>query len=145
MKKLYAIIILAFISFLNAVYLTIEAFRLKSWATTEFICDINDKLSCSSLFTFDFAWIFGVIPFPLIAMFVYPIIAIIAFMWIKWKCQKPFLPLLIIAVCGMLFNSYFIFNEYLVWVYCPACLACSVAITTIAIISLVWIVCKKKV
>lgn len=142
MKKLYSIIILAFISFLNAVYLTIEAFRLKAWVTSEFICDINAQLSCSWLFTFDFPRIFGVIPFPLIAMFVYPIIATVAFLWVKWKCKKPFLPLLIIAILWMLFNSYFIFNEYLVWVYCPACLACSVAITTIAIISAFWIVKK---
>lgn len=135
MKKLYAIIILSFFSILNAIYLTIWAFNYKAWDTSELFCDVSSTFSCSSLFSFDFAWIFWIIPFPLLAMIVYPIIAIIAFMWVKKVIKNPFLPILILWIWWMLFNSYIIYNEYLVWIYCLACLACSFAITTIAIIS----------
>lgn len=143
MKKLYAILTLAVISFWNAVYLTLEAFKYKSGDTSKFLCDINDTFSCSSLFAFDFSWIFGV-PFPAIAMVVYPIIAIIAIMGILKKCQKSFPIIAGLGVGWMMFNSYIIYNEFQVWVFCPACLACTVAITTIAILSFIWIKCNKK-
>jgi len=79
MKKLYTIIALALISIGNAIYLTISAFQYKAGDTSNFLCDINDTLSCSNLFAFDFSWILG-IPFPAIAMVVYPVITIIAFL-----------------------------------------------------------------
>ena len=139
MKKLYAILALAIISFWNALYLTIQALKLKAWDSWKFLCDINDQLSCSSLFSFDFAW-FGSIPFPAIAMVVYPIIAIIAILALKKKCKKAFQVLLGLAIWWMMFNSYIIYNEFIVWVFCPACLACSVAITTIAILSAIWLI-----
>lgn len=144
MKKLYAIIILAFISFLNAVYLTYWAFNYKSWDTSEFFCDINSTFSCSNLFAFDFSWIFWIIPFPLIAMVVYPIIAILAFLWIKKIIKNPFLPLLLLSIWWILFNSYIIYNEFQVSIFCPACLACTVAISTIAILSAIWNFCDNK-
>lgn len=138
MKKLYTIIALALISMWNAIYLTIAAFNYKAWDTSKLACDINDSLSCSSLFSFDFARIFW-IPFPAIAMIVYPIIAIIALLWILWKCKKAFSIILWIAIWWMMFNGYIIYNEFQIWIFCPSCLACTIAITTIAIISLFWI------
>ncbi|MGE4444263.1 MAG: vitamin K epoxide reductase family protein [Candidatus Altimarinota bacterium] len=134
MKKLYAILILALASLGNAIYLTISAFNYKAGDTSAFFCDVNDTLSCSNLFAFPFAWIFG-IPFPAIAMVVYPIIALIALLAILGKTKKHFIFLLIIALMGMSFNSYIIYNEYLIGIYCLACLACSIAITSIAILS----------
>lgn len=141
MKKLYAILVLALISLWNAIYLTISAFNYKAWDTSKLFCDVSDTLSCSSLFSFDFAWIFG-IPFPAIAMVVYPIIALIAILGILGKCKKAFHVILGLWIWWMMFNSYIIYNEYLVWIYCLACLACSVAITTIAILSFIWV--KQK-
>lgn len=142
MKKLYAILALAIISFWNALYLTISALKYKAWDTEKFICDINDKLSCSSLFSFDFSWFWN-IPFPAIAMIVYPVIAIIAFFTLKNKIKKWYQILLWLAIWWMLFNSYIIYNEFIIWVFCPACLACTLAITIIAILSALWL--KDKV
>ncbi len=137
MKKYIAIITLSVFSIANAIYLTLAAFSFKANWAEKLFCDINDTFSCSSLFSFDFAWIFG-IPFPLIALCVYPIIAWIALYWIIKKSQKAFLAIMIIALCWMCFNWYIIYNEFQVWVFCPACLACSASITTIAIISAFW-------
>lgn len=138
MKNLYAILVLALISLWNAVYLTISAFDYKDWNTSKLFCDVNDTLSCSSLFSFDFAWICG-IPFPAIAMVVYPIIALIALLGIFWKCKKAFHIMLWLWIWWMMFNLYIIYNEYVVWIYCLACLACTLAITTITILSAIWI------
>lgn len=138
MKKLYTIILLALISFWNAIYLTIAAFKFRAWEYEKLICDINDKLSCSSLFSFDFAWIFW-IPFPEIAMIVYPLITIIALLGIFKKCKKSFEIMFGLWIWWMLFNSYIIYNEFLLWIFCPSCLVCSASITTIAILSFIWI------
>lgn len=143
MKKLYTIILLSLISLWNAIYLTNAALKYKNWVWEKLFCDVSDTLSCSNLFTFDFAW-FWPIPFPMIAMLVYPIIAIIAYLWLKWKIKNHFKIISIIALMWMCFNWYIIFNEFVVWVFCLACLACSVAITTIAWISLYWNFCEKK-
>lgn len=141
MKKLYAILILALISLWNAIYLTISAFDYKAWNTSSLFCDLNNTFSCSNLFSFDFAWIFW-IPFPFIAVVVYPILALIAILWILKKCKKAFHILLVLWIWWMMFNSYIIYNEYLVWVYCLACLACTISITTITILSAIWV--KQK-
>ena len=63
----------------------------------------------------------------------------ITILWILNKCKKSFQILLWLWIWWMLFNSYIIYNEFIVWVFCPACLACSVAITAIAILSAIWI------
>lgn len=144
MKKLYAIIVLALISMGNALYLTISALNYKAWDTSKIACDINDTLSCSSLFSFDFAWIFG-IPFPAIAMVVYPIITIIALLWVVKKCKKSFEIILWLGIWGILFNAYIIYNEFQIWIFCPACLACTASIATIAILSFIWVKSKKAI
>lgn len=143
MKKLYAIIVLALISMGNALYLTLSALNYKAGDSSKFACDINDTLSCSSLFSFDFAWIFW-IPFPAIAMVVYPIITIIAVLWVFKKCKKSFEIMLWLGIWGILFNGYIIYNEFQVWVFCPACLACTWAITTITILSFIGVKSKKS-
>lgn len=135
MKKMYAILILALISFWNAIYLTLSALNYKAWDRSSLFCDVSQTLSCSNLFGYDFAWIFG-IPFPAIAMVVYPIIALIAWVAIFKKKVSFYKILAILAVMWALFNAYIIFNEYQVWVYCLACLACTCAIVTIWILSI---------
>lgn len=144
MKKLYAILALAIISFWNAIYLTISALQYKAWDTSKFACDINDMFSCSNLFSFDFAWI-AWIPFPAIAMVVYPIIALIAILGIIWKCKHAFKIILWLWIWWMMFNSYIIYNEFIINIFCPACLACSIAITTIAILSAIWMNDKRAI
>jgi uncharacterized membrane protein len=100
MKKLITIIMLSFIASLNAAYLTYNAYLLKASENTfnielgdnsviEFACDFNSTFSCSSVFSHDFAWVFGV-PFSLIALIVYPIIMLIAYLGIKEKIKNVY-------------------------------------------------------
>lgn len=144
MNKLKAIIVLALISTFNAAYLTYEAYLLKLWkSTNEFICDINSTFSCSSVFKEDFSWMFGV-PFSLIALIVYPIIMLVAYLWITWKISKlkTFNILALLSMWWILFNSYIIFNEFFLKTYCLLCLMCTVIIVSILLISLFW---KKEI
>jgi uncharacterized membrane protein len=146
MKKIYAILALSFISFLNAVYLTISAYSLKaemaaSGTASEFFCDVNSVFSCSNLFLQDFAWIFGV-PFSAIAMIVYPVLFIVAFLGLKSKNTNYFKATGLMALGGISFNGYIIFNELQIPIICLACLACTIAIATIAILS--FLISKEK-
>ncbi len=95
MKKLFiTVMVLATIAFGNAVYLTNQAYTLKdkmaesagSYAT---FCDINSTFSCSNVLLSPRAQIFG-LPFPAIAMVVYPIIFLIALLGYLGICRKPF-------------------------------------------------------
>ena len=151
-KKLISIIILSFIATINALYLTYNAYILKAsqntfniWNLSKpdiwFACDFNSTFSCSSVFTHDFAWIFW-IPFSLIALIVYPIIILIAFLWIKNNIKNVYKVLLIMVIWWIIFNWYIIFNEYFVWVYCFLCLICTAIIIAIWGISLAWL--KEK-
>ncbi len=154
MKKLITIIILSFIASINAAYLTYNAYLLKAsqnvfnlWninTNTDviwFACDINSTFSCSSVFTNDFAWMFWV-PFSLIALIVYPIILLVALLWIKNKIKNVYKILLAIVAGWIIFNWYVIVNEYFVWVYCFLCLICTAIIIAIWGLSIAWL--KEK-
>lgn len=148
-KKLIAIIIMSFIATINAAYLTYNAYILKASQESfdllgqnlqviAFACDFNSTFSCSSVFTHDFAWIFG-IPFSLIALIVYPIILLIAFLAIKNKIKNAYKILLTMVIWWIIFNWYIIVNEYFVWVYCFLCLICTLIIIAIGWISIAWL------
>jgi len=83
MKKLFiAIMTLSVIAFGNAVYLTNQAYTLKekmaeSIGSYSTFCDINSTFSCSNVLLSPRAQFLG-LPFPAIAMVVYPIIFLIA-------------------------------------------------------------------
>ena len=141
-KKLMTIIFLSLIATFNATYLTFSAFNIKAqkafsfWGeTTSSFCDLNSTFSCSSVFTHDFSWMFW-IPFSLIAMIVYPLIIAIAVMWFFGVIKNHYKILFLLAIWGLLFNSYIIVNEVFVSTYCLLCLMC-----TLIIIS-VWILAK---
>lgn len=144
MKKLISIIVLSLISIWNAIYLTIAALKFKAWIWEKLVCDINSTLSCSDLFSFDFTRIFWVMPFPMLALFVYILIIILALTWILKKYNWVFKFIMIIWIWWILFNSYIIYNEFKVWVFCIACLICSFAILTITILSLIGFLQEKK-
>lgn len=144
MKKLIYIIILSLISIWNALYLTLAAFKFNTWIWEKLICDINSYLSCSELFSYPFTWIFGY-PFAMLAIFVYSFIIIIAILGLLKKCNKSFKIILTVWIMGMLFNSYIIWNEINVWVFCLTCLMCSLSITTITIISIFWVKESRKI
>jgi uncharacterized membrane protein len=149
--KLLVIGLLWIIWTIDAAYLTNEAYKIKDslksfwWFWEEQIwmaCDINSIFSCSSVFKDDFAWILW-LPFSAIALTVYPIIAIVAFLWLKWKIKNHFKILLIMSLWGLLFNSYIIYNEYLIWAYCLLCIICTVIIVTILGLSTLWLKNQK--
>lgn len=146
MKKLISIIVLSSIATFNAVYLTIQAYAIKWQALNEITplpCDINSTFSCSSVFTHDFSWIFW-IPFPVIAMFVYPIIIAVALLGLLWKIKSHFKILFFMWIWGLLFNSYFIYHEILVSTYCLLCLACTLIIISIAVMWKIGMCEEKK-
>lgn len=73
MKKTSIILALCVIAFLNATYLTGKAYDLIPGKT---FCDINSKWSCGVVVTHPAVQIFGV-PFPAIAMAVYPVLFVL--------------------------------------------------------------------
>lgn len=147
-NKLIIIILLSMIALFNAIYLTINAYELlfakanSTWIIP-FVCDINSTFSCSSVFSHSFARPFW-IPFPLIAIFVYPIIIIVSVLWLAWMIKKHFTILFYIWLAWFLFNSYFIINEIIVNTYCILCLICTLIIITIAILWKIWEIEIKK-
>jgi uncharacterized membrane protein len=95
MKKLFiAIMVLAAIAFGNAVYLTTQAYTLKtqlaeSAGSYASFCDINSTFSCSNVLLSPRAQFFG-FPFPALAMVVYPVIFLIALLGYLGICRKAF-------------------------------------------------------
>lgn len=137
MKKLLTICILSLIALANASYLTRKAFEIKAGSTTQGFCDLNGTLSCSNVLTAPEAWI-GSIPFPAVALAVYPILFCIA-LWgiVRKKHSQASNILAYLSGAGILFNSYFILTEAIVIkAFCPLCLLCTGIIITIFILSL---------
>ena len=137
-NKLIIIILLSMIAVFNASYLTIGAYELleakaNSTSIVPFACDLNSTFSCSGVFTHTFSRPFW-IPFSLIALFVYPMIILIAGLWLAWKIKNHFTILFYMWIGWFLFNSYFIVNEIIVNTYCVLCLMCTVIIVAIAIL-----------
>lgn len=148
MKKLFiAIMTLAVIAFGNAVYLTNQAYTLQtnmaeSAGTYSTFCDINSTFSCSNVLISPRAQFFG-FPFPALAMVVYPIIFLVALFGYLGICRKAFPILAGMAVGGMCFNGYYIYQEAVyIGSYCPLCLVCSAIIVSIFGISVYGM--KKK-
>lgn len=81
MRKYLIILILAVIAFANATYLSYEAYQFWFASNAEALrslpCDLSATLSCSGILSNPRALVFG-IPFPMIAMVVYPIIFLLA-------------------------------------------------------------------
>mgnify|MGYP003594222412 CR=1 FL=1 len=147
MKKYLVIAVLAAIGIFNAIYLSIPAYEYWNGADSSALqmmpCDISDKLSCSGILQNPRAIIFSFgdfkIAFPMIAAVVYPILFLIALWGWFSKTTCPAKILTGLSAGGMLFNSYVITQEFIVWVFCPLCAMCTVIIITIFIISIcIW-------
>lgn len=147
MRKYLIIAILAAIGIFNAFYLSIPAYQYWNGANKEVLqsmpCDLSESLSCSGILQNPRAIIFSVgefrVAFPMIAAVVYPILLIIALWGWFSKSYTPAKVLTAMAVGGMMFNSYVIYQEFIVWVFCPLCAICTVIIVTICVLSIqVW-------
>ena len=138
MKKYLIIAILSIIASINAIYLTKLAYSHSSS-----FCDISETISCTTALNSPDLIFFG-LPFPLIALFVYPIILIIAIWSFSKKTTKGFYWLRIIALGGILFNGNIIYHEYYLGAFCLLCAICSLIILSIFIISHLEIRKNKK-
>jgi len=136
MNKYIVILILSAIAFVNASYLTWESYKIENGtATGNSICDVNTTFSCSTVLKSPYAKIGGV-PFPAVAMVVYPVIFLVALAGLNGLFASAFTALLALGIGGICFNSYFIYQEFFqIKVFCPLCLMCTAIIITIAIIS----------
>ena len=133
----YLIILLSIIAEINAIYLTKWAYLIQAKETNSFVCDINNQLSCSSVFTEDFSWFFW-IPFSWIAILAYWLIVLITILWMKKKLWKPnnhFKILFWLWIFWLLFNSYIIYHEFVSNLWCILCLICTAILAIITYIA----------
>ncbi len=132
MKKTFKVIILLSIfAFLNATYLSFD-WLWKDWST---FCDINQTISCTNVVTHPATHFFGV-PFPLIAMVVYPVIALFAFLGLKGIIKKSHIVIRYLSALWILFNGYIIYQEtFTIKAVCLLCLLCSIIIISIHLLT----------
>lgn len=136
-KNYLAIIILASLALINASYLSYKAYFFKfiDPIGLSSLCDISPIASCSNVLRSPWSEVFG-IPFPWIALFVYPTILVLAYLGYKTLSKTYAKILALISFCGILFNSFIIYREIMyIHAYCLLCLMCSVIILSIFIIS----------
>jgi len=147
MRKYLIIAVLAAIGIFNAFYLSIPAYEYWNGANSQALqmmpCDISDKFSCSGILQNSRAIIFSIgdfkVAFPMIAAVVYPILLIIALWGWFSKSYTPAKVLTAMAAGGILFNSYVIYQEFIVGVFCPLCAMCTAIIITIFFLSItIW-------
>lgn len=97
-------------------------------------CDINETFSCSTVIKSEYSKIWGKIPFPMVAMVVYPVLWLLAIIWLIWFNTLQLLKIL--SFWGILFNGSFIYLEtFYIKAFCPLCLLCSGIIITIFILA----------
>jgi uncharacterized membrane protein len=140
MKKLWVIIILCIVAFANAYYLTTKAYELKNMnqeqaGKIQSFCDFNKSFACSPVLLSPYAQFFGV-PFPAIAMVVYPILAIVTLLGLTKVFSRAYPTLAVLSALGFCFNGYYIFQEAVnIGSFCPLCLLCTGIIILIFILS----------
>lgn len=71
----------------------------------------------------------------MIAAVVYPLLFIIALWGWFSRSLLPAKILTVMAIGGIMFNSYVIYQEYVVQIFCPLCAMCTVIIVTIGILA----------
>lgn len=136
MKKLQVILLLCLIAFFNASYLVYKWYCVNFLEPTQSFCDINATYSCSNVLAHPAAMIWGV-PFPAIAMLVYPILALVAFLWYTGRITSHWKILTILSGLWILFNGYFIYQEtFVIQAFCPLCILCSAIIISIFVLSI---------
>lgn len=132
MKKLRIVMALCIIAIINAAYLTNLAYSELNGPS---FCDINDTLSCNTVLAHPAAQVFG-LPFPVIALGVYPLLLIVAILGYTQKITSAWKWLRRLSLWWILFNSYIIFQEaFVIKAFCPLCLLCTLIIIIIHLLS----------
>lgn len=137
MNKYRTIIILAVIAIVNAVYLSYKAYFFRYIDPTGLtsICDFSKINSCSEVLRHSLSNVFG-IPFPWIALLVYPVL--LGFAWYGYRHQSYVQAkvLATLSFLGMCFNGFIIYREiFFIKAYCLLCLLCTAIIISIFILS----------
>ncbi len=144
--KLKVIVVLAILGIMNAFYLSYDFIFWVNTMVGSWACDINDTMSCSRVLESDLTKFFW-IPFPVIALVVYPIILITTLLGLFGKITKHFKILALMWAGWMMFNGYIIYQEtFNIWAFCPVCLMCTAIIITIFTLSIIEVKkeCKSK-
>lgn len=137
-NKYILILVLALIALGNAAYLSYTAYNilnprsgLGGGQLFKSACDINATFQCTNVIIHPDTMIAG-IPFPYLALVVYPIITLLAIWGLMSMTAKPAKIINWIALGGICFNGYIISQEVLyVHAYCLLCLICAAIIVTI--------------
>lgn len=129
---------LAAVAIVNAGYLSFKAYgyHFAGNPVLSTACDAFGVGSCSDVLRHPLSLVFG-IPFPFIALVVYPILFCIA--WYG-RCHVTTMPakvLVVLSGMGMGFNSFIIYREiFFIHQYCLLCLLCTVIIISIFFLAL---------
>ncbi len=138
MRKTYIIIaVLAGIAIINAAYLSQKAyyFQVLNEYMPNSVCDLSQTVSCSLVLQSPYAKVFGV-PFPWIALVVYPVILILAFLGARRNNSRFAKAIAIISGAGVLFNGFIMYREVaLIHAFCILCFICTLIIISIFCIS----------
>lgn len=132
MKRFLAITVLAALGTANAAYLSYEAFLIHFGSgNASSFCDFSPSLSCSGALSSPYALLFG-IPFPWIALVVYPALLILAILGVRTLSAAYAKTVAVLSGLGIAFNGLIIYREtFLIHAYCPLCLLCTAFIVSI--------------
>lgn len=138
MNKYRIILVLGGIAFVNAAYLSYKAYFFRYIDPTGLtsFCDFSKFNSCSEVLRHPLSNVFG-IPFPWVALMVYPII--LGFAWYGYKHQSYVQAKILAALSflGMCFNGFIIYREILfIKAFCLLCFICTLIIISIFFLSL---------
>lgn len=137
-KKYLVIMVLATIAILNAGYLSFKAYSYHFAGKPELstVCDAFGPGSCSDVLRDPLALVFG-IPFPFIALAVYPILFLIVWYGYRHSSLTAAKALAVLSGMGMCFNGFIIYREiFFIHAYCLLCLICTAIIISIFLLSL---------
>jgi len=135
-NKYLLIVILCLVALVNAVYLSYEAYQyMYTGFEVSSVCDLSQSVSCSEVLKSPYSRVFG-IPFPWIALAVYPILLAFAYMGYRTKEISYAKVIQVLSLLGMLFNFFIIYREmFYIFAYCILCLICTLIIISIFAIS----------
>lgn len=120
----------------NAAYLSYQAYEIGRGGGFDSFCDVNASVSCTNVLAHPLSQVFG-IPFPVIALAVYPVLLAIALIGRAKDSAVFFKPLAALSAIGIAFNSFIIYREAVyIKAFCILCLLCSLIIITVFAVSM---------
>ena len=137
MQKYRLIIILSGVAIVNAAYLSYKAYFFRyidPQGLTSF-CDFSSFNSCSEVLRHPLSNVFG-IPFPWVALMVYPILLGLAWYGYKHQSYVQAKVIAVLSFLGMCFNGFIIYREILfIKAFCLLCFMCTLIIIAIFFLS----------